>query len=116
MQETRTASSFKCSPGVLLLLLLLLLLQAWRASGCMSGLDWSSLRCFSSTGEASAPDDTLWLSAKAGYKPVIEYCGGRSLQCGWDVGGGAMQVGSRVFLALNFVPLGARWGPRLRAL
>lgn len=30
----------------------------------------------SSTGEASAPDDYLWLMARAGYKPVIEYCGG----------------------------------------
>lgn len=50
--------------------------QVWRASGCMQGLDWSWLRCFSSTGEASAPDDTLWLSARGGYKPIIEYCGG----------------------------------------
>lgn len=55
----------------------------------MAGLDWSRLRCFSSTGEASAPDDTLWLSARAGYKPVIEYCGGRErvlLDWGWGVG------------------------------
>ncbi|GAB4821930.1 hypothetical protein N2152v2_008976 [Parachlorella kessleri] len=63
--------------------------KAWRASGCMSGLDWSSLRCFSSTGEASAPDDTLWLSARAGYKPVIEYCGGTEI-------GGAFLTGCMV--------------------
>lgn len=86
--------------------------QAWRATDCMKGLDWSCLRCFrwhldavqnchslarlslsiathpgmcllagvspccSSTGEASAPEDYLWLMARAGYKPVIEYCGG----------------------------------------
>ena len=50
--------------------------QAWRASDCMAGLDWSSLRCYSSSGEASASDDYHWLSALAGYKPVIEYCGG----------------------------------------
>eukprot|EP00887_Chlorella_sp_A99_P006425 scaffold3.g6425.t1 len=56
--------------------------KAWRASGCMAGLDWSCLRCFSSTGEASAPDDYLWLSARAGYRPVIEYCGGT------EIGGG----------------------------
>lgn len=30
----------------------------------------------SSTGEASAPEDYLWLMCRAGYKPVIEYCGG----------------------------------------
>ena len=30
----------------------------------------------SSTGEASVPDDYLWLMARAAYKPVIEYCGG----------------------------------------
>ncbi len=42
----------------------------------MAGLDWSSLRCYSSSGEASAPEDYHWLSALAGYKPVIEYCGG----------------------------------------
>ena len=43
----------------------------------MAGLDWSSLRCYSSSGEASAPDDYHWLSSLAGYKPVIEYCGGQ---------------------------------------
>lgn len=33
----------------------------------------------SSAGEASAPDDVLWLMARAGYKPVIDSCGG--LRC-----------------------------------
>ncbi|KFM24179.1 Acetyl-coenzyme A synthetase [Auxenochlorella protothecoides] len=55
------------------------IVKAWRASGCMQGLDWSALRCFSSTGEASAPEDSLWLSARGGYKPVVEYCGGTEL-------------------------------------
>ena len=31
----------------------------------------------SSAGEASAPDDVLWLMARAGYKPVIDSCGGK---------------------------------------
>jgi acyl-coenzyme A synthetase/AMP-(fatty) acid ligase len=45
--------------------------------------DWSALRCFSSTGEASAPDDYHWLASRArGYRPVVEYCGGT------EVGGG----------------------------
>ncbi|KDD73731.1 AMP-binding enzyme, partial [Helicosporidium sp. ATCC 50920] len=58
------------------------IVKAWRASNCMHGLDWSALRAFSSTGEASAPQDCLWLSARAGYKPVVEYCGGT------EIGGG----------------------------
>ncbi|KAI3435948.1 hypothetical protein D9Q98_002006 [Chlorella vulgaris] len=53
--------------------------KAWRATDCMKGLDWSCLRCYSSTGEASAPEDVLWLMARGGYKPVIEYCGGTEL-------------------------------------
>ncbi|KAK2078865.1 hypothetical protein QBZ16_002555 [Prototheca wickerhamii] len=65
------------------------LVKAWRSSGCMAGLDWSALRTLSSTGESSAPEDSLWLSARAGYKPVIEYCGGTEL-------GGAYLTGTVV--------------------
>ena len=38
---------------------------------CLSlqGLDWSALRCYSSSGEASSPEDYHWLMALAGYKP-----------------------------------------------
>ena len=50
--------------------------------GLLQGLKWDKLRCFSSTGEASSPEDYHWLSAMAGYKPVIEYCGGT------EIGGG----------------------------
>ncbi len=47
--------------------------RTWRSSGCMAGLDWSSIRCFSSTGEASSPDDAHWLASRVpGYRPVIE--------------------------------------------
>ncbi|PRW59713.1 acetyl- synthetase [Chlorella sorokiniana] len=55
------------------------IVKAWRASDCMHGLDWSGIRCFSSAGEASAPDDVLWLMARAGYKPVIDSCGGTEI-------------------------------------
>ena len=48
----------------------------------VQGLNWDKLRCFSSTGEASSPEDSHWLSAMAGYTPVIEYCGGT------EIGGG----------------------------
>ncbi len=54
--------------------------KAWRHSNCLAGLDWSSLRCFSSTGEASAPEDYHWLASRVqGYRPVIEYCGGTEI-------------------------------------
>lgn len=55
----------------------------------MQGLNWDKLRCFSSTGEASSPEDYHWLSAMAGYKPVIEYCGGTEI-------GGAFLGGTMV--------------------
>jgi acetyl-CoA synthetase len=58
------------------------IVRAWRASGCMEQFDWNSVRCFSSTGEASNPDDMFYLSWLANYRPVIEYCGGT------EIGGG----------------------------
>ena len=42
----------------------------------------AAIRAFSSTGEASNPDDYLWLMARARYRPVVEYCGGT------EIGGG----------------------------
>jgi len=42
----------------------------------MEGLDWSRVRLFSSTAEPSSPEEMLYLMFLAGYKPVIEYCGG----------------------------------------
>jgi acetyl-CoA synthetase len=58
------------------------LVKAWRTQRMTDGIDWSALRAFSSTGEASNTDDYLWLMARAGYKPVVEYCGGT------EIGGG----------------------------
>lgn len=58
------------------------LVKAWRAHRMTERTDWSGLRAFSSTGEASNADDYLWLMARAGYKPVVEYCGGT------EIGGG----------------------------
>jgi acetyl-CoA synthetase len=58
------------------------LVKAWRAHRMTERADWSALRAFSSTGEASNADDYLWLMARAGYKPVVEYCGGT------EIGGG----------------------------
>ena len=65
------------------------LVRAWRASNATQGLDWTAIRCFSSTGEASNPEEMHWLMSRAHYKPVVEYCGGT------EIGGGYI-CGSRV--------------------
>lgn len=62
------------------------LVKAWRNSNCLDGLDWSSIRAFSSTGECSNAEDMLWLMSRAGYKPVIEYCGGTEIGGGYITG------------------------------
>ena len=58
------------------------LVRRWRETECMKGLDWSSIRTFSSTGECSNPSDMFYLMHLAGYRPIIEYCGGT------EIGGG----------------------------
>lgn len=55
------------------------LVALWRETHCMDNLDWSAIKVFSSTGECSNPDDMLYLMSLAGYKPVIEYCGGTEI-------------------------------------
>ena len=58
------------------------LVRHWKQTRCMESFDWSSIRCFSSTGEASNEKDMTYLSALAGFRPIIEYCGGT------EIGGG----------------------------
>ncbi len=72
--------------GVTMLGVVPSLVKAWRQGDVMAGLDWSAIRCFSSTGEASSPDDMHWLMALAGYKPVMEYCGGTEIGGGYISG------------------------------
>jgi acetyl-CoA synthetase len=62
------------------------LVQAWKNSGCTEGLDWSAIKAFSSTGECSNVEDMLWLMSRAGYQPVIEYCGGTEIGGGYITG------------------------------
>ena len=62
------------------------LVSLWKATGCMQGLNWSAIKAFSSTGECSNPQDMLFLMALAGYKPVIEYCGGTEIGGGYITG------------------------------
>ncbi|KAL5987576.1 putative acyl-activating enzyme 17, peroxisomal [Asimina triloba] len=61
------------------------IVRAWKTTDCTAGCDWSSIRCFSSSGEASNVDEYLWLMGRAHFKPVIEYCGGT------EIGGGFPQ-------------------------
>ena len=58
------------------------LVKAWRQNDALVGCSWLAVRRYSSTGEASNPDDMAWLMAQAGGAPVLEYCGGT------EIGGG----------------------------
>ena len=62
------------------------MVKIWRDTGCMEGLDWSSIKLFSSTGECSNAGDMHWLMGRAGGKPVIEYCGGTEIGGGYITG------------------------------
>ena len=56
------------------------LVKQWEARNSCSQADWSRIRRFSSTGEASDPVNYLWLQSRVpGYAPVIEYCGGTEI-------------------------------------
>jgi hypothetical protein len=74
-----------------------LALCMWRRSWLIRQDNWIVIKdlqcgcsCFCSTGEASSPDDYLWLSGRAGYKPVLEACGGTEVG-GSYVGGSLVQ-------------------------
>ncbi|XP_059644423.1 probable acyl-activating enzyme 17, peroxisomal [Cornus florida] len=69
------------------------IVRAWKATNCTDNCDWSSIRCFGSTGEASNADEYLWLMGRAHYKPVIEYCGGTEIGGGF-VSGSLLQAQS----------------------
>jgi acetyl-CoA synthetase len=57
--------------------------RGWRATEAVRPGAWAGVRVFSSTGEASNPEDYLWLMSLADYRaPVIEYLGGT------EIGGG----------------------------
>jgi acetyl-CoA synthetase len=62
------------------------LVSVWKTTDCMQGLDWSAIKTFSSTGECSNPQDMLFLMSLAGYKPIVEYCGGTEIGGGYITG------------------------------
>lgn len=76
---------FVKNAGVTILGLVPSLVTSWKASA-FGGIDWSRVRLFSSTGEASNPHDYRWLMSAnqldGAMRPIIEYCGGT------EIGGG----------------------------
>jgi len=58
------------------------IVRAWKQKATVESFDWSAIKCFSSTGESSNPEEMEYLMQLAGNKPVIEYCGGT------EIGGG----------------------------
>lgn len=82
----RKFGKFVQNAGIHMLGLVPSMVKRWLETNCMEGLDWSQIKVFSSTGESSNPQDYLWLMARAGYKPVIEYCGGTEIGGGYFTG------------------------------
>ncbi|PWA74948.1 acyl-activating enzyme 17 [Artemisia annua] len=62
------------------------IVRTWKTKNCTAGYDWSTIRSFGSTGEASNADECLWLMGRAEYKPVMEYCGGTEIGGGFITG------------------------------
>jgi acetyl-CoA synthetase len=85
----RGFGQFVQDAGVTMLGVVPSLVSIWKTSACMQGFDWSAIKAFSSTGECSNPQDMLFLMSLAGYKPIVEYCGGTEI-------GGAYITGTLV--------------------
>ncbi|MCK4776389.1 MAG: AMP-binding protein [Candidatus Krumholzibacteria bacterium] len=83
---SREFCEFVHKAGVTMLGLVPAVVRAWKAAEVVHGLDWSRIKVFSSTGEPSNPDDYLFLMSLAGYRPVIEYCGGTEISGGYISG------------------------------
>ena len=77
---------FVQNAGVTMLGVVPTLVRAWKNTACMHGLDWQGIRAFSSTGECSNPEEMLYLMSLAGYKPIVEYCGGTEIGGGYITG------------------------------
>lgn len=77
------------------------MVKRWLETNCMKGLDWSSIKVYSSTGESSNPQDYLWLMARAGYRPVIEYCGGTEIGGGYFTGTVVQPASPSAFTTTN---------------
>jgi len=65
--------------GVTVLGVVPTMVKSWRNTACMEGLNWQTIRLFTSTGERSHCEDMLYLMSLAHYRPIIEYCGGTEI-------------------------------------
>jgi acetyl-CoA synthetase len=109
----RSFGEFVRDAGVTMLGTVPTLVKHWLNTQCMKGLDWSSLKVFSSTGEASFPYDYLYLMSLAQYRaPVIEYCGGTEVGGGYITGTVVQDASPSTFttpaLGIDFVILDAQ--------
>ena len=84
--QRRAYGEFVSEAGVTMLGVVPKLVRGWKAERTMEGINWDRIRRFSSTGETSSPEEMLYLMALAGYKPVIEYCGGTEIGGGYVTG------------------------------
>ncbi|GAB2229378.1 hypothetical protein Droror1_Dr00023517 [Drosera rotundifolia] len=101
----RGFGKFVQDAGVTLLGTVPSLVKTWKNTRCMDKLDWTKLKQFSLTGEASSVDDDLWLSSRAYYIPIIEVCGGTELASSY-VTGNVLQP--QVFAAFSTPTMTAR--------
>src|SRR5881397_1932669 len=62
------------------------LVRSWKTDATMERLDWHRIRVFSSTAEPSTPEEMLYLMFLAGYRPIVEYCGGTEVGGGYITG------------------------------
>lgn len=76
---TREFGEFIANAKISILGLVPSIVATWHNTRCMEGLDWQSIKLFSSSGECSNPDDMLYLMSLAQNKPIIEYCGGTEI-------------------------------------
>lgn len=87
------------------------LVRSWRDNGACEKVDWTGVRVFSSTGEPSTREDSLWLMSLTGYRaPIIEYCGGTEIGGGYITGSVMQPCSPATFttaaMGLDFVTLG----------
>ena len=86
------------------------MVRSWRSAEVVGPGAWSGVRVFSSTGEASNPEDYLWLMSLADYRaPVVEYLGGTEIGGGHITGTVVQPASPATFttpaLGLDFVVL-----------
>jgi acetyl-CoA synthetase len=84
--QDKTFGDFINNAGVTILGVVPALVKGWINSNQMRGMNFPTIKCFSSTGECSNPKDYLYLMSLAGYRPVIEYCGGTEIGGGYISG------------------------------